>query len=132
LKNTVLQSRKKYNEIITGINDYEKIPTEFALFQNYPNPFNPETTISYAIPNSARNLNDFSSTSSPRNDNIYVTLKVYDLLGKEIATLVDEMKRPGKYNSKFSILNSQLSTGVYFYRLSAGNYHSVKKMILMK
>jgi subtilisin family serine protease len=139
LKNAILQSRKKYNETITDFIEDVEIPAEFALFQNYPNPFNPETTISYVIPNNlsagkagVMDLKDFSSTSSSRNDKIHVTLKVYDLLGKEIATLVDEMKRPGKYNSKFSTLNSQLSTGVYFYRLSAGNYNSVKKMILMK
>ncbi|MDP3443732.1 MAG: T9SS type A sorting domain-containing protein, partial [Ignavibacteria bacterium] len=101
--------------VVTSVEEIEELPTQFSLEQNYPNPFNPETSISYQL----------SAIS-------HVTLKVYDLLGKEIATLVDEMKRPGKYNSKFSILNSQLSTGVYFYRLSAGNYHSVKKMILMK
>ena len=102
--------------------DLDKVPVEFNLEQNYPNPFNPETTISYRIQTAGN-----------------VTLKVYDLLGREVATLVNELKQPGSYNSQFSILNSpngslrdQFTSGVYFYRLQAGNYASTKKMILLK
>jgi hypothetical protein len=117
--------------LVGGIEKIDLLPAEFQLHQNYPNPFNPETTISYVIP-SLGNLKDFSSNTSTRNDNIHVTLKVYDVLGREIATLVDEVKQPGVYNSKFSILNSQLSSSVYFYRLQAGDFTSVKKMMLIK
>ncbi|MFA7418318.1 MAG: T9SS type A sorting domain-containing protein [Melioribacteraceae bacterium] len=93
----------------------EKLPSGFELHQNYPNPFNPETTISYQLPKSE-----------------YVTLKLYDILGKEIATLVDEYKQAGFYNYKFSISNLQLASGVYLYKLSAGNFRSVKKFIVLK
>jgi len=94
---------------------YGKLPNSFSLSQNYPNPFNPETTISYSIPKSE-----------------HVTLKIYDLLGREVATLVNEYKQPGAYNSKFSIVNYKLSSGVYFYRLQSGSYSQTKKLILMK
>ncbi|MDP2038987.1 MAG: glucoamylase family protein, partial [Ignavibacteria bacterium] len=104
----------------TKIDEEENIPTEFSLEQNYPNPFNPETRISYTIP------------SNVKGETINVTLKVYDVLGREVATLVNENKQPGNYNSQFSILNSQLSTGVYFYRLQAGNFSETKKMLVIK
>jgi spore coat protein CotH len=113
---------------ITGVEENNAdlaIPAEFALYQNYPNPFNPETTISYKVQAASQ-----------------VSLKVFDLLGREIATLVDEYKQPGNYNSQFSIINfsprstrvgaGQLSSGVYFYTLRAGSFVQTRKMILMK
>lgn len=90
-------------------------PKVFALDQNYPNPFNPGTSIQYAV--------------SGRQ---FVSLKVYDVLGKEIATLVDEYKEAGTYNVEFTINNLQLSSGIYFYKLQAGSFIETKKMILMK
>ncbi len=93
----------------------ETLPATFQLFQNYPNPFNPSTAISYQL----------SAYS-------YVTLKVFDALGREITTLVNEYKQPGFYNYKFSIINFQLTSGVYFYRLQAGSYSESKKFVLMK
>ncbi|MDP3580764.1 MAG: T9SS type A sorting domain-containing protein, partial [Ignavibacteria bacterium] len=98
----------------------QNIATEFSLEQNYPNPFNPETTISYTIP------------SNVKGETINVKLKVYDVLGNEVASLVNEFKQPGVYNSQFSILNSKLSSGVYFYRLQAGSFTQTKKFILLK
>ncbi|MBM4171951.1 MAG: T9SS type A sorting domain-containing protein, partial [Ignavibacteria bacterium] len=96
----------------------------------------------YVIPSATRNLKDFSSTRSPRNDNVWVTLKVYDILGREVATLVDELKQPGTYFSQFTILNSsprsmqgragQLPSGLYFYTLKAGNFSGTKKMVYLK
>lgn len=91
------------------------LPIGFSLDQNYPNPFNPSTVISYQIPVGS-----------------YVTLKVFDILGNEIATLIDEFKQPGNYNSKFSIQNYQLSSGVYFYQLKAGQFVSTKKLLFLK
>ncbi len=88
-------------------------PATFALEQNYPNPFNPSTNISYSIPN-----------------NSFVTLKVYDMLGNEVATLVNEDKEAGNYQVTFDA--SALSNGVYFYRLQANGFDITKKMILMK
>jgi photosystem II stability/assembly factor-like uncharacterized protein len=90
-------------------------PTKFSLEQNYPNPFNPITNIQYAI-------------SSKQ----FVTLKVYDVLGKEVATLVNEEKPAGMHNVEFRIQNLDLSSGIYFYQLKAGDYSESKKMILMK
>ncbi|MFA5838883.1 MAG: T9SS type A sorting domain-containing protein [Candidatus Paceibacterota bacterium] len=99
---------------ITDVGDNEiTIPVNFSLEQNYPNPFNPTTTISYQIP--ADNL---------------VTLKIYDILGTEIATLVNENKSAGKHEVKFDASN--LPSGIYLYKISAGNFVQTKKMILMK
>jgi hypothetical protein len=109
----------------------KSLPDKFELMQNYPNPFNPETVISYVIPTGAINHKNFSSISSHRNDNVHVSLKVYDILGREVADLVNEAQSPGTYSVKFTI-SSSLSTGMYFYRLQAGDFVSVKKMMLMK
>jgi len=88
-------------------------PDEFKLFQNYPNPFNPNTKISWQSPVSS-----------------WQTLKVYDSLGNEIATLVNEEKPVGKYEVEFT--GNGLPSGIYFYRLQAGDYTATKKLILMK
>jgi len=88
-------------------------PTEYSLLQNYPNPFNPATTINYQIPKSG-----------------LVTIMIYDILGREVKTLVNEVKNPGKYKIEFN--GSNLSSGIYFCRLKAENYISTKKMILLK
>lgn len=93
----------------------QTIPHEFKLYQNYPNPFNPETTISYKVHAAGQ-----------------VSLKVCDVMGNEIATLVNEVKEPGTYNSQFSIHNSQLSSGIYFYTLRAGGFAQTRKMLLLK
>ncbi len=100
---------------LTGIGEERGslIPTEYRLEQNYPNPFNPSTVISYQLPVGGD-----------------VTLKVYDILGNEIATLVEEYKPSGRYEVEFNA--SELPSGVYFYQLKAGNYIETKKMILIK
>jgi hypothetical protein len=89
------------------------LPTRFNLAQNYPNPFNPATTISYAIP-----------------ANNFVTLRVYNILGQEVATLVNEKQAAGQYKVSFDA--SRLSSGMYLYRLDAGKYSFTKKMLLLK
>ena len=95
-------------------------PEEFYLSQNYPNPFNPVTKIKYNIP----------SVISTEGRNLRVTLKVFDILGREITTLVNEEKPAGTYEVEFSA--SKFASGVYFYQLKAGNYMDTKKMILVK
>ncbi|HTY11467.1 MAG TPA: endo-1,4-beta-xylanase [Bacteroidota bacterium] len=90
-----------------------EVPAEFGLGQNYPNPFNPSTVISYQLP-----INSF------------VTMKVYDLVGREVRTLVSGWKNAGTYSIQFDA--SSLPSGVYFYRIQAGNFASVKKLILLK
>ncbi|MCS7052091.1 MAG: T9SS type A sorting domain-containing protein, partial [Ignavibacterium sp.] len=89
---------------------------KFTLEQNYPNPFNPTTIISYQIPKSSN-----------------VTLKLYDILGNEVATLVNEYKEAGRYEYELKIgQNINLSSGIYFYKLQAGEFSQIKKMILAK
>jgi hypothetical protein len=88
------------------------------LYQNYPNPFNPVTTIRYQI-----------------KDSRFVTLKVYDVLGKEIATLVNEFQKAGTYETQFpnnQYTINQLASGVYFYRIRAEDYSDTKKLMLLK
>jgi hypothetical protein len=97
-----------------SVNDDERLtPSEFSLDQNYPNPFNPSTKITYSV-----------SQESP------VTIKVFDLIGQEIAVLVDDVKEPGFYSVTFDALG--LSSGVYIYQMRAGNFTSVKKMSILK
>lgn len=91
----------------------KNIPTACTLEQNYPNPFNPSTVISYQI-----------------SENRYVTLKVYDMIGREVAALVNEMKGAGTYSVNFNA--SKLSSGIYFYTLRAGNFLETKRMLLLR
>jgi hypothetical protein len=106
----------------TAVNEnVNNTPASFALYQNYPNPFNPSTKIQYTIPASGSNS--------------LVNLKVYDILGNEIATLVNEAKPAGTYNVEFNSLESNgkyLPSGIYFYKLSIGSFVQTKKMILLK
>lgn len=102
----------------TAINNIENIPNEYKLFQNYPNPFNPSTVIKYQIPKDG-----------------FVTLKVYDILGREVASLLNENKKAGIYETIFSINSGSgvyLSSGLYFYKLTCGDYSEIEKMIICK
>lgn len=111
-----LPSLDAFMDLSNSISEsYYNIPGQFFLHQNYPNPFNPETTINYNIP--------------VESD---VSIIIYDLIGREIVRLVDEVKSPGSYTVRFSAIDSGLSSGLYFYRLKAGNYSSVRKMIYLK
>jgi ligand-binding sensor domain-containing protein len=103
-----------YNPNVVDVEqDYQNIPSNFELFQNYPNPFNPVTTIKYQIPASGN-----------------VTLKVFDVLGREVVTLVNEFQTAGNY---IKTLNAtSLSSGVYFYHLQADNYSATKKLLVLK
>lgn len=115
--------------IITGIKEKKiETPTKFSLFQNYPNPFNPITTIKYSIPtvvdaNSLPTGRQVSSTTK-------VELKIYDILGRVVATLVNKEQRAGIYEVQFNASN--LASGIYFYRLTYGSLNLVRKMVLLK
>jgi photosystem II stability/assembly factor-like uncharacterized protein len=100
------------NPVVVSVENDNLLPS-FYLSQNYPNPFNPSTSIDYSVPS-----------------NDYVNLKVYDILGNEVAILVNELKQPGNYKVNFN--GSKLSSGVYFYKLQVGKYTQVRKMILLK
>ena len=101
--------------LFTGINEAEELPNGFYLSQNYPNPFNPTTVISYHLPKAGN-----------------VKLKIYDVIGREVAVLIDEFKNAGTYSTEFRMQNTEFSSGVYFYQLIADGFIQTKKMILMK
>jgi len=99
---------------LIGVNNLASgIPYLYELYQNYPNPFNPATNINFDLPQKS-----------------YVKLSIYDLTGKEVITLINEPKDPGKYSVSFNAEN--LSSGIYFYRLQTDKYSSVKKMVLIR
>ena len=90
-----------------------KVPMFYALYQNYPNPFNPSTTIPFDI-----------------TERTHVKLFVYDMTGRKVATLLDEVRNPGRYHVQFN--GSRLASGVYFYELQAGSFRTTKKFTLIK
>ncbi len=106
-------------EVSTAIKRTSNTTNNFKLEQNYPNPFNPSTKIKYSIPSSVSNFSSY-----------LVSLKVYDILGKEIVTLVNKYQNAGNYEVEFNA--SDFSNGVYFYTLKVGEYLDTKKMILIK
>ena len=106
--------------VVSDVRDEETIPDKFVLFQNYPNPFNPSTKIKFTIP--------LAETHS--NASLHTTLKVYDVLGNEIETLLNEEKPAGTYEITFDA--SGLPSGIYFYRLRAGSFIQTKQMLLLK
>ncbi|MDR3611140.1 MAG: S8 family serine peptidase [Ignavibacteriaceae bacterium] len=114
LRSEFANARSKYNLILTSVQDnINPVPYTFELSQNYPNPFNPSTTIRYSIPSKSQ-----------------VILRIYDMLGREVRTLLNEAKEAGNYSINFYAGN--LPSGVYLYKLSAGNFTSTKKLVLIK
>ncbi len=108
------KTTREFNNQVTEVEDnFFSLPTEYSIAQNYPNPFNPTTTISYSIP-----------------ENKYVTLSIYDALGKEIAVLDNGFRIAGNYSHTFDASN--LSSGMYFFTIRSGNFVQTKKMLLMK
>ncbi len=103
------------------------VPLDFSLSQNYPNPFNPSTMITYEIPLNPPLQGGNDATASR---GIHVTLKVYDEIGKEVAVLVDEQKNAGKYSVQWNA--SRTASGTYFVKMSAGNFSTTKKILLLK
>jgi len=104
----------KATEIITGVeNNTNIIPKEFKLYQNYPNPFNPTTKIKFEI---------------PRKSN--VTITVFDALGRKVSQLMNTEKAPGVYDVEFNA--SKYSSGIFIYKLTAGDFVQVKKMVLLR
>jgi len=101
------------SQIATGTDEEIHTPTNYSITQNYPNPFNPSTKIKFSIPKSS-----------------YVSIKVFDVLGREVAILVNEEKKSGTYEVNFNSAN--LSSGIYFYRIEAGSFVQTNKMILLK
>lgn len=104
---------KILSEAVTNIDEHTNSPNDFILYQNYPNPFNPSTKIGFRI-------SDFG----------FVSIKIYDALGKEVSTLVNEEKSQGEYEVSFDAVG--LPSGIYFYSLNAGSFTETKKMLLLK
>jgi len=102
-----------FNYLVGTENNTNLVPNEYKLSQNYPNPFNPTTKINFAIPKQG-----------------LVTMKIYDILGREVRTLVNEVKQAGNYTVDFNA--SEFSSGVYFYKLTSGDFSDIKRMILVK
>ena len=115
-----------FSVLITGVNEEKDIPTEFFLSQNYPNPFNPTTSIEFSLPSQGRGGQPASGLAGVRS----VTLKIYDLLGREVAILVNENLAPGAYKSEWD--GSGFPSGLYFYRLSTNGFVQTKKLILLR
>ena len=113
LLNKVNIARVKYNTNVSVRNISSEIPNKFQLMQNYPNPFNPSTTIKFALPKAE-----------------FVRIRVYDILGKEVSNLVNEQLQAGYFEYTFNASN--LASGMYFYKLEAGMYSDIKKMVLVK
>lgn len=110
----IAKTVEKVDWNITSVSEEKYfLPSRITLSQNYPNPFNPATKIRYSIPQHS-----------------FVTMKVYDILGSEVATLINEHKKPGEYNVMFDSKN--LSSGIYFYQLSVGKFIETKKMLLLR
>ena len=113
---TIPGSLKELTSGAVGISNLNtSIATKFELSQNYPNPFNPTTNLEFGI-----------------SELGFVSLKIYNALGKEVATIVNEVLAPGKYNYQFSTADYQLASGIYFYKLEAGGFVETKSMILLK
>ncbi len=114
VRQAIVLGREKYASLPTGVGEEETTkPISFDLQQNYPNPFNPVTNIKYSIPETG-----------------YVTLKVYDIMGQEVSTLINTQMNSGNYEYNFNA--SKLASGVYFYTLKAGKYSETRKLILLK
>jgi hypothetical protein len=109
-----------FNTLLIGLNPTgSDIPNEYKLYTNYPNPFNPTTKIKFDLPLDSRLRG---------NDN--VTIIIYDILGREVATLVNEKLPPGTYEVEFNA--SDYPSGVYFYKLTAGDFNETKKSVLLR
>ena len=109
-----------YFDDFVSVEDEPNIPSQFRLEQNFPNPFNPTTTIKYTIP-----VETLRATSNTK-----VSIRVYDILGTEVATLVNKEQSPGNYAVKFNASN--FTSGIYFYKISAGQFIETKKMTIIK
>ncbi|MDZ7623864.1 MAG: T9SS type A sorting domain-containing protein [Ignavibacteriaceae bacterium] len=107
------EAQNALNKVMDENNEQVSVVSDISLEQNYPNPFNPSTSIKFTVPTSE-----------------FVSLKVYDVLGNEVATLVNEQKAPGTYEVRFNAGN--LASGVYVYKIQAGNFTQTRKLMLMK
>jgi hypothetical protein len=102
-----------FSSAVTAVDNHDELPLTYSLAQNYPNPFNPTTTIRFEIP-----------------VEVHVALRVYNVLGQEVLVVLDEVKRPGRYDVRVEA--SALASGAYFYRMQAGDFLETRKLMLLK
>jgi len=110
--------KSKYS--LTSAEQLSRIPDKFSLSQNYPNPFNPTTTLEYTVP----------ELEAPNISHLHIVIRIYDVLGKEVTTLVDDYKLPGSYSVQFTAIN--LPSGIYCCIMRIGNLTAIRKMVLLK
>ncbi len=113
------------SRVVGSSKHFSSLPTSFMLFQNYPNPFNPLTTLNFDVPPMHKN-----PPAHPGGKGVLVKLVVYDILGREVATLVNEELSPGSYKIVWDASN--YASGLYFYKLITDEYTATKKMVLIK
>lgn len=107
-----------YKDVVNGVEQiWSEVPEKYELEQNYPNPFNPSTIINFSIPEGG-----------------FVTLKIFNILGQEVAELVNEVKSAGSYEVLFDVtsINRKITTGIYLYKIQSSNFSTTKKMLLIK
>ncbi len=122
LKGCIINGTVYGDTTLVGVEDeVNNTPEKFSLSQNYPNPFNPTTKIKYTV----------APPNLPKGEAL-VQLKVYDILGNEIATLVNKEQSTGEYEVEFDAGKYNLSSGIYFYQLKAGSFIQTKKLVLIK
>jgi hypothetical protein len=136
---TTITSTPGTSNIITDVKENGVIINEFSI-SAYPNPFNPSTTIKYTIPSSsvilseAKNLKDFSS-QAPQNHKAFITLKVYDILGREVITLVNKNQKSGNYQVEWNASNTkgkELTSGIYFVNIADDFFNKTIKLLLIR
>jgi len=116
--------------LITDVDDEEEIPTEFSLSQNYPNPFNPSTTIRYSVPPSGTRSRPDGSRDGGLPEKAHVRLEMFNVLGQWVASLVDEVQEAGYHFVRFD--GTGLASGLFFYRLRAGDFVETKRFLLLR
>jgi hypothetical protein len=131
-KTDIWMAKTVFDPIYTSVKSESINTTTFELQQNYPNPFNPTTKIRFTIPLFTHPTIPSREGTERSDRGVLVTLKVYDILGNEITTLVNESRAPGTYEVEFNSLSGELSSGIYIYRLSTAGFSDSKKLVLMK
>ncbi len=127
---TILSTARPGSIVAVHEGEGSVMPTQFSLSQNYPNPFNPTTNFDFRLPARQAGIGNFSAKGGSASGGEFVKLAMFDILGREVATLVNEKLKPGKYTVRWD--GSAFPSGVYFYRLTAGGFVDTKKMVLMK
>jgi hypothetical protein len=130
-----LLSADDFAQLMALVKDVSMVPIEYSLEQNHPNPFNPTTTIHYTIPSREHRAQSGGTGGDSQLYALRTTLNIYNILGQEVRTLVDEVQEPGYYTATWDGRDNhgrQAVSGVYFYRLTSGEFTATRRMVLMK